>query len=230
MKLSKKENQLKKTKRYIEWRWRVCMNDNWTCQICGSKKKIEAHHIKKFSDYPDLRFDINNGVALCFDCHRQIKNKETLVESYFLGLKQNGVNSGELLNKDNPEPSQSGNILEGVSTKNQVFDIKRFIKKKVRCKGCGKILYRHYYRVQKSKGFVCCNKCRGIWIKKLNGKGSKNPNYKKRKPNRCLYCGKFTRTPSDRGRKKKYCDNLCQMKYERIHKELSKRFNKKSFM
>jgi len=230
MKLSKKDNQLKKSKKYVEWRLKVYERDSWTCQICGFRgKKIEAHHIKTFKDYPALRFMLGNGITLCFHCHRQIYGKEKLVERHFLDLLENGVNSGKLPPsnvEDNPEPSQRSDLLEGVTTRNQVFDIKRFIKKRVRCKGCGKILYRHYYRVQRSKGFVCSNKCRGAWIKKLNGKGRKHPNYKIRKPNRCKYCGKFTSTPTDRSRIKKYCDNTCQMKYERKGKT-SRRFLKR---
>lgn len=216
MKLSKKENQLKHSEEYIKWRYEVYRNDNYTCQICGAKgKRIEAHHIKKFSDFPELRFDIKNGITLCFNCHRQICGKEKLVEKYFLGLKENGVNSVKLPKRENTEPSRRGDLPEGVTTRNQVFDIKQFIKKRVKCKGCGKIIYRHYYRVQKNKnGFVCSDKCRGIWFSKLYN-SSKNPLRKKIKPQKCLYCGKYTNTPSDRSRKKKYCNNSCQVKYER---------------
>ena len=58
---------------YSQWRRGVYRRDYWTCQKCGFKgKKIQAHHIKSFKEYPDLRHDIKNGVTLCIPCHKKI--------------------------------------------------------------------------------------------------------------------------------------------------------------
>jgi hypothetical protein len=54
---------------YAEWRRSVFERDNWRCQECGSTRKLNAHHIKRWVSHPELRFDVNNGVTLCFDCH-----------------------------------------------------------------------------------------------------------------------------------------------------------------
>ena len=51
------------------WRNSVRERDKWTCRRCGSIKQIHAHHLFNFFDYPALRFDINNGVSLCRECH-----------------------------------------------------------------------------------------------------------------------------------------------------------------
>lgn len=56
---------------YIEWRSAVYERDNYTCQECGSTGQLNAHHIKAWSSHPALRFDVENGVTLCLECHAE---------------------------------------------------------------------------------------------------------------------------------------------------------------
>jgi len=57
------------------WRELVFERDDWTCQKClissGSGKAVDLnpHHIQNFSNNDKLRFDTNNGMTLCRDCH-----------------------------------------------------------------------------------------------------------------------------------------------------------------
>jgi len=56
------------------WRKDVFKRDNWACKECGGKVNIEAHHIKSWKDYPDLRFELDNGLTLCRKCHSKTNN------------------------------------------------------------------------------------------------------------------------------------------------------------
>lgn len=59
-----------------EWRDAIFARDGYTCRICGSRGgKLNAHHKKKWSEYPSLRYDLSNGITLCEDCHKKIHKK-----------------------------------------------------------------------------------------------------------------------------------------------------------
>ena len=61
---------------YRLWREAVFARDNWTCQRCKVKGgELNAHHIKNFADYPDLRLAIDNGITLCKKCHTEFHKK-----------------------------------------------------------------------------------------------------------------------------------------------------------
>lgn len=59
---------------YRLWRKKVLERDNRTCVLCGSKDRIEVDHVKAFADYPELRFEIDNGRVLCNSCHVKTDN------------------------------------------------------------------------------------------------------------------------------------------------------------
>jgi len=75
-------NKLRGSLEYIIWRNSVYKRDNWTCRICGKHCKngdIIAHHLKKFADFPELRFILENGLTICRNCHAEIENPQHIV-------------------------------------------------------------------------------------------------------------------------------------------------------
>lgn len=78
------ENHLiRSSKRMNEWRRSVFARDDFTCQGCGVRNrkghgktvKLHAHHIKGFAEYPELRFDVSNGLTLCLECHIKVHHR-----------------------------------------------------------------------------------------------------------------------------------------------------------
>jgi hypothetical protein len=66
------------TMEYKRWRDTVFARDNYTCQDCkrrsraGARIEINAHHIKGLAEHKECRYNLDNGITLCVECHRKI--------------------------------------------------------------------------------------------------------------------------------------------------------------
>ena len=68
--ITDEKRRIMNTEDYKQWRQAVFERDNYTCQCCGRQTHDnEAHHLDSFADFEELRFDINNGITLCKQCH-----------------------------------------------------------------------------------------------------------------------------------------------------------------
>ena len=68
--------------RYMGWMFSVKNRDRWKCRIenAGCHGKLEAHHILNWVDYPELRYEVNNGITLCHAHHpRKWAEEEKLI-------------------------------------------------------------------------------------------------------------------------------------------------------
>jgi hypothetical protein len=78
------------------WKEAVFLRDNFTCQnpnceYCSNKigVMIHAHHKKPFAIYPELRFDVSNGITYCAEFHlnSQIIHQE-IKELRYIGRRK----------------------------------------------------------------------------------------------------------------------------------------------
>ena len=77
---------------YKDWRRKIFERDKFTCIICGEKNfknkgkttYLEAHHIKSWKDFPELRYDLDNGQTLCLNCHNNTRRE--LIKQVIFGL------------------------------------------------------------------------------------------------------------------------------------------------
>ena len=49
--------------------WTKAIKKRGSCELCGSTVHLEAHHIMRWSEYPNGRIDLKNGLCLCARCH-----------------------------------------------------------------------------------------------------------------------------------------------------------------
>lgn len=132
-----------------KWVNAVMSRDRATCQHCGiTEVELHAHHIKSYLNHPELRFDVDNGLTLCYRCHWAVHTAEN----------DNGVNSGDILTgnaEDNPEPSPSGNIREGVTTRGRAY--RRW---EGECSECGAFVSKRLSDVKGKRHLFCSASCR----------------------------------------------------------------------
>ena len=80
------------TKVYANWRRKVYARDKGKCQMpgCKKRKRIQVHHIRKWSSAASLRYEVDNGICLCWDCHKEVTGKEEHYERLFYEIIHNG--------------------------------------------------------------------------------------------------------------------------------------------
>ncbi len=59
-----------KTDYWKSVRIKVFLRDNKTCQKCGSKKKLEAHHLTYKHHRNEMKY-LEDLITLCRDCHEK---------------------------------------------------------------------------------------------------------------------------------------------------------------
>ena len=74
--------------RYRAWMFAVKIRDGFKCKISNidCNGRIEAHHILGWRDYPELRYQVNNGITLCHAHHPRKRAEEKRLQAEFQTL------------------------------------------------------------------------------------------------------------------------------------------------
>lgn len=74
--ITAKNEKIRKQYGWKLWREEVFKRDNFLCQnpncsFCNNQrgKPLHPHHIKRVKDFPELIFDVDNGITYCQDFH-----------------------------------------------------------------------------------------------------------------------------------------------------------------
>jgi len=93
--ITPENSKIRHSLEYNLWRKAVFERDHHTCQECEKVGGIlNAHHIKPFAFFPELRTAIDNGTTLCKECHKtktygnRIRGKPVLSLIQNVELKQ----------------------------------------------------------------------------------------------------------------------------------------------
>ncbi len=73
---------------YKQWRMKVWIRDGFKCKISNQdcERRIEAHHILGWSEYVELRYEVNNGITLCHAHHPRKRAEEKRLAPIFKEL------------------------------------------------------------------------------------------------------------------------------------------------
>lgn len=147
-----------------KWVNAVISRDKATCQHCGANDvELHAHHIKSYKDHPDLRFDVDNGITLCYACHWAVHTAQN----------ENSVNSVKPLTatgvaKGNTEPSLNRKVFEGVTTRGRAY--RRIVSE---CAWCKKLISRRLSDTKNKANLFCNHSCSSKYYRALGVIGRK---------------------------------------------------------
>lgn len=141
------------------WAERIIVRDKATCRTCGvTGVELHAHHIKSYRDYPELRWQMSNGITLCAPCHWAVHSASNA----------NAVNSGNPQHDQgggNPEPSLNRKVQEGVTTRGRAYR-----RVDANCAECGEFISRRASDVIGKTNLFCDKRCMGRYYSRTRRK------------------------------------------------------------
>ncbi len=141
---------------HTTWAERVVTRDKATCRACGATGvELHAHHLKPYKQFPELRYELSNGITLCAPCHWNAHSASN----------ENAVNSGNPqheLGGGNPEPSPGRKAREGVTTRGRAYRRVDY-----HCEECGTFVSRTASDTTGRAHLFCGRSCAGRYMYRI---------------------------------------------------------------
>ena len=84
----RKKNDERNDPAYVYWAKTVKLRDGWKCSFSNDmcSGNIIAHHILPWRDYPEERYNVNNGISVCNYHHPRKRSEEEKLIPIFQSL------------------------------------------------------------------------------------------------------------------------------------------------
>ncbi len=102
---------------YKKFRLAVKCRDGFRCCLCEQKfgfTDLIVHHLRKWASNATLRFDVKNGVTLCYACHKKVTGNEDLYIPLFILKTTNNQKARDA--KDAEKNAKNNNKETGPDT------------------------------------------------------------------------------------------------------------------
>jgi predicted restriction endonuclease len=95
--MKKKQKAIAKIKKELDALWSAKVRErDGKCAMCGKTEKLQAHHyVKTKARSLKYRWDLRNGITLCYGCHMYGVHKQASFEAVS-GLVEYAVKKGIL--------------------------------------------------------------------------------------------------------------------------------------
>jgi 5-methylcytosine-specific restriction endonuclease McrA len=146
----------------LEWTKKVKERDG-KCLACGRKEKLHAHHILNFKDFPEKRFDLDNGMTLCVTCHNKLEKmgkpghrkgikhtKESKERMRLANLGKTPINKGIHKNEDSFRKCKKCEKIKSIEDFERNRELHRYT-----CRDCRNELRNIRYKTKKEFLYGC---------------------------------------------------------------------------
>lgn len=176
---------------YKAWRTAVIKRDGGTCVLCSAKRSLSVHHIHRWIEHPELRYEPQNGVTLCKRCHESTYGREESFAPRF----DLYVTTKETIHLTE---SEMQSLLPHLAP----------------CNWCGATVRRKRSEGMKNRSFFCNSVCKAHFAASIGYNWYLASDHPPAEVLPCKQCGKEVRRVPSKRRAYAFCSLACLALFE----------------